>query len=542
MYTSFFGLSEKPFSITPDPRYLYLSERHADAMAHLLYGITESGGFIQLTGEVGTGKTTLVRSLLEQLPENVDVALIVNPRLGPGDFLETICQELHVSLAKKHSEKDLVDALNKHLLQAYADGRRVVLMVDEAQNLSADVLEQVRLLTNLETTKQKLLQIILVGQPELRELLSRNDLRQLAQRITSRFHLQPLDRNESAAYLQHRLAIAGATSEIFLPSARREIFRLSGGVPRLINVIADRALLGAYTRELTTINSALVREAAAEIQGRLYKPVWLRWTAGVLMLGATAALAMGVGHLLGQRTPMTPDIRSVSPTPVSQPENQIASAVDEPPPLQVSESLQSILQKNAAETGTDSAFTTLFELWNGTYRAGDTAACQQAVEQGLQCVYQRGSWAQLRQHNRPVILTLLDEQGLEHNLVMSSLDDEVAELRIGVNTFGVSMEAIARFWFGDYLLIWRPVSNDNRTLSLGMTGTDVRWLRESLDKLNGYPTAMLDSDLFDQELQQLVREFQRKNRLRIDGIAGTQTLITLASANRQPGTPVLIRN
>ncbi|MCZ6687271.1 MAG: AAA family ATPase [Gammaproteobacteria bacterium] len=541
MYSSFFGLSEKPFSITPDPRYLYLSERHADAFAHLLYGITESGGFIQLTGEVGTGKTTLLRSLLEQLPENVDIALIVNPRLGPGDFLETICQELHVSLAKKHSEKDLVDALNRHLLQAYADGRRVVLMVDEAQNLSADVLEQVRLLTNLETSKQKLLQIILVGQPELRKLLSRNDLRQLAQRITSRFHLKPLDRGESAAYLQHRLKIAGAAGEIFLSSARREIFRLSGGVPRLINVIADRALLGAYTRELTTINGALVREAAAEVQGRPYRPAWLNWTAGALMLGATAALAMGVGHLIGQRKAPTTDIQSASVLPARPPDTPASATIGETPAMQKTASLQSILLDYAAETGTDNAFETLLGLWRGAYQPGETPACQQAAEQGLRCVFQQGSWAQLRQHNRPVILTLLDEQGLKHHLVLRSLNEGMAELRIGDHAFDVTMEAIARFWFGDYLLVWQPVSDDNRALSLGMTGADVRWLRENLDRINGYATAMHDSDLFDQELQENVREFQRRNRLRIDGIAGTQTLITLASTNSQPDTPVLIR-
>ncbi|MEE8108295.1 MAG: AAA family ATPase, partial [Gammaproteobacteria bacterium] len=443
MYTSFFGLSEKPFSITPDPRYLYLSERHADAMAHLLYGITESGGFIQLTGEVGTGKTTLLRSLLEQLPENADIALIVNPRLGPGDFLETICQELHVPLAKKHSEKDLVDALNRHLLKAYADGRRVVLMVDEAQNLSADVLEQVRLLTNLETSKQKLLQIILVGQPELRKSLARNDLRQLAQRITSRFHLKPLDRGESAAYLQHRLKIAGATGEIFLSSARREIYRLSGGVPRLINVIADRALLGAYTRELTTINGALVREAAAEVQGRQYRPVWLGWAAGALMLGATAALAMGIGQFFERRTTPTPDTQSAIALPARLPDKQTGHMIDQTPAMQPAASLQSILQEYAAKTGTDNAFETLLGLWRGAYQPGPTPACQQASEQGLRCVFQQGSWAQLRQHNRPVILTLLDEQGLEHHLVLRSLNEGMAQLLIGDHAFDVTMEAIA---------------------------------------------------------------------------------------------------
>ena len=207
MYTSFFGLAEKPFAITPDPRYLYLSERHAEALAHLLYGIDDAGGFVQLTGEVGTGKTTMVRSFLAQLPAHADVALILNPRITPEEFLLAICDELHVAVpeALRGSVKAIVDLLNQFLLDAHARGRRVVVIVDEAQQLSADVLEQVRLLTNLETATQKLLQIILVGQPELREVLARNDLRQLAQRITGRYHLDPLSRPESAAYVRHRL-------------------------------------------------------------------------------------------------------------------------------------------------------------------------------------------------------------------------------------------------------------------------------------------------------------------------------------------------
>jgi len=189
MYTQFFGLREKPFAITPDPQYLYLSNRHGEALAHLLYGVSESGGFIQLTGEVGTGKTLLTRTLLERLPEDIDLAVILNPRLTAREFLETIFDELHVDRPAQASIKVLVDELNSHLLNAHATGRHTVLLVDEAQNLDTDVLEQLRLLTNLETTKQKLLQIILVGQPELRQTLARNDLRQLAQRITGRYHL-----------------------------------------------------------------------------------------------------------------------------------------------------------------------------------------------------------------------------------------------------------------------------------------------------------------------------------------------------------------
>src|SRR5579863_3995836 len=245
MYLAFFGIAEKPFAITPDPRYLYLSARHADALAHLVYGINEAGGFIQLTGEVGTGKTTTIRSLLARAPKNAEIALILNPRLSPGELLRTLCEELGLGVgdADDGNIKELVDVLNRHLLHMHAQGRRVVLIVDEAQDLSPEVLEQIRLLTNLETETQKLLQIILIGQPELRSLLAREDLRQLAQRITGRYHLDPLSREETAAYVRHRLRVAGATRDVFTRGALYEIYRVSGGIPRLINIVCDRALL-----------------------------------------------------------------------------------------------------------------------------------------------------------------------------------------------------------------------------------------------------------------------------------------------------------
>jgi general secretion pathway protein A len=223
MYLQFFGLAEKPFSITPDPRYLYLSGRHADALAHLVYGINEAGGFIQLTGEVGTGKTTTIRSLLARAPKSAEIALILNPRLSAAQFLRSLCEELGLGVDESGDDdtKNLVDLLNRYLLRAHSAGRRVVLVVDEAQNLAPDVLEQVRLLTNLETETQKLLQIILIGQPELRKLLAREDLRQIAQRITARFHLDPLSRDETYAYVRHRLRVAGATTDIFTHAALR---------------------------------------------------------------------------------------------------------------------------------------------------------------------------------------------------------------------------------------------------------------------------------------------------------------------------------
>jgi general secretion pathway protein A len=268
MYTEHFGLNEKPFSISPDPRYLYLSPRHADALAHLLYGVSESGGFIQLTGEVGTGKTTLVRSLLEQLPENSEIALILNPQLSSKQFLQGICHELGVPFIQRDTAKTLIDRLNERLLSTHAQNRRVVLIVDEAQTMSPDLLEQVRLLTNLETNRRKLLQIILIGQPELRATLAQTSMRQIAQRITGRYHLEPLTVADTSVYVTHRLRVAGGRPDLFSDRAIRKLFRLSRGIPRLINVIADRALLAAYSRDEFEISAGLVRRAADEVFGR----------------------------------------------------------------------------------------------------------------------------------------------------------------------------------------------------------------------------------------------------------------------------------
>lgn len=255
--------------MSPDPHYLYMSEGHREAFAHLLYGAEQSGGFVQLTGEVGTGKTTLCRCLLEQLPAHVDVALVLNPRLTDMELLATLCDELHVAYPDgTTSLKELIDALYTCLLDARLRGRQTLLIIDEAQNLAPGVLEQIRLLTNLETTTEKLLQIILIGQPELVSLLNREELRQLAQRITARYHLRPFSQRDVHAYIAHRLAVAGCTDPIFSRSAIREVYRFSKGVPRLINAICDRALLGAYIGNRKKVNRRIVRAAAREIEGR----------------------------------------------------------------------------------------------------------------------------------------------------------------------------------------------------------------------------------------------------------------------------------
>jgi general secretion pathway protein A len=537
MYLTFFGLNEKPFAITPDPRYLYLSERHGEALAHLLYGINEAGGFVQLTGEVGTGKTTIVRTLLAQTPKNAEIALILNPRMTAPEFLLTICEELGIGVqdAAPGSLKDLVDILSDYLLRAHAAGKRVVLVVDEAQNLSPEVLEQVRLLTNLETNTQKLLQIILIGQPELRELLSRNELRQLAQRITGRYHLNPLSHQESAAYVLHRLRVAGATTDIFAPAALNEVFRLSQGVPRVINVICDRALLGAYSLDRHRVTANLVRAAAAEVFGRRFTPHWLPWalTAGIAALLSVATVALWNLHPLSTRSGTAQLPRGdAALTGAAAPPAQAAATPA--PAAQLAE----LLAQHAAETDTDSAFARLLALWGAKYQPNSTDPCSQATQQGLECVTERGSFGQLRLYNRPAILMLSDPAGTSHQVVLTALDDEQARIELG-GTRSVSLGELSHFWLGDFVMLWRPASSPVKALSAGMRGAEVRWLRRSLQRLHGVADDTAVSDVFDAELTGWVRDFQRRHQLAVDGIAGVRTQIALASGLGGPDAPLL---
>jgi general secretion pathway protein A len=273
MYNDFFRFRQSPFSIAPDPGFLYLSQRHREALAHLMYGLKTDGGFVLITGEVGTGKTTLIRSVIEQVPEHLDVAFVLNPRLTVTELLETLCDELHVPLDEHgRTVKYYVDRLSRYLLDSHARGRSTVVVIDEAQNLPPVVLEQIRLLTNLETNDRKLLRIILVGQPELDAVLERPDMRQLAQRITARCHLTALDRRETRAYVAHRLVLAGGHPGMFTPAALSELYRLTGGIPRLINIIADRSLLGAYVENRLAVTRRILRSAAREVSGEAHKP------------------------------------------------------------------------------------------------------------------------------------------------------------------------------------------------------------------------------------------------------------------------------
>ena len=541
MYTSFFGLNEKPFTITPDPRYLFMSERHGEGLAHLVYGVTESGGFIQLTGEVGTGKTTLVRTLLEQIPAEVDIALILNPQLTAIEFLTAICEELKIALPEdKGSAKALVDALNHHLLDAHARGRRTILLIDEAQNLAEDVLEQLRLLTNLETAKQKLLQIILIAQPELREKLAQNNLRQLAQRVTGRYHLEPLSRDEADKYIDHRLRVAGALTEIFDSRARREVFRLSGGVPRVMNVICDRALLGAYSRETRTVNKRLVRRAANEVSGQPLPPAFMKFAVPIISVIGLMVLGAAIWAMVDREPDAT--IAAIPAAATTQPEAATAAAIEDsrPESIDAEPGLEVQLGELESTQGADSGIAALLALWGINHDPAVGPACAQAGAQGFSCYFQRGSWNGIRQLDRPVVLTLTDSQGQTHQPVLVGLDDDVAELSLGGNRKTFPVDEVADLWFGQFLLIWRPPSGTPVAISPGMQNENVRWLRQSLATLDSnYQPQPADSNFFDDDLQQQVMTFQRQHRLEADGLAGQKTQIIINSLLAVDGTPRL---
>lgn len=525
MYLEFFGLHERPFTITPDPRYLFMSERHAEALAHLIYGVTESDGFIVLTGEVGTGKTTLVRSLLQKMPDEADVALVLNPELTVIEFLTAIINELGITMPENnHSSLALTEALNEYLLDAHSRGRRTIAVVDEAQNLSAEVLEQIRLLTNLETTRNKLLQIVLIGQPELRELLARNDLRQLAQRVTARYHLLPLSAGEAVNYLEHRLAVAGALRPILSARAKKRIHQLAHGIPRLMNLISDRALLGAWSREQLEVDHRLVDAAATEVFGQepmgrakaINWPLWLTSIAATLMIAATLVI------IWSQYRQAAPPVQ-VTAQPIQRTQPAPIESVIEPDAQTTAPSLHDWLRAHRDRTGNDNAFGQLFALWQERYDPNSGSACEQARNRRLQCVAGRSSLAELLLLDKPAIMTLRDKNGEAHQVVLSAANEQTLTLNAGDTTIETDAGALSRFWFGEYLLLWKPPNNEVQSLRPGSRSIGVLWLRQSLTAINGTAIEPLDSDLFDPDLESSVRDYQRTRRLKVDGLVGQRT-------------------
>jgi len=529
MYLEYYGLREAPFSITPDPRYVFLSERHRDALAHLLYGVGKggSGGFVQLTGEVGTGKTTLSRLLLEQLPENTRVALLLNPKLSPVEMIETICEELKLDIAgHKGSLKGLTDVLNTYLLDAYAQGLRVVLIVDEAQNLSMDALEQIRLLTNLETPTQKLLQIILLGQPELRDMLGRPELRQLAQRITARYHLTPLDAAETEAYIKHRLAIAGNTRSPFSRLGLRALYQRSSGIPRLINVIADRALMAGYAREQQSIGERLVDRSADETlpgHTRYWVRRYARWAAVAVVIAAIIG-AMS-WSLRGDRAP---------PPIVDEP------VIVQEPVLDTSIATFEAKLAEAGETELHAA-TQLLARWQvGSSEASvrDATRCPAVIAPGLACLRGRASLEQALRFDRPLMLTLNVGDKRAHALLLGAGRTRV-RLDLAGETLELPRDALGQWWSGDFVAIWRLPANVPATLRRGDAGAGVAWAKERLHTLDRGADGDTGPAFFDADLEERVRKLQLAYGIRADGIIGPETLFALSALD--PAGPHLAR-
>ena len=539
MYAAYFGLTERPFSLAPDPRYLYLSAAHREALAHLLYGIGEGGSFLQLTGEVGTGKTTVCRALLEQLPSEVDVAMIFSPRLTAVELVAAVCDELRVAYpAGTTSLKVLFDALSLALLDAHARGRRTVLIIDEAQSLSPRVLEEVRLLTNLETTKEKLLQVILIGQPELAEHLARRNLRQLAQRVTARYHLRPFTEDETQRYVQHRMEIAGQRQPIFTRPAVRAAHRLSRGVPRLLNTICDRALLGAYATGQMRVKEVIVRRAAREVLGGRRSRRWMVVTATAALLvvaGGTIALFASGGLPRLGAWPLS-RAETAGPSPTAAP--AVATATGERPGQEPT--LSAILEDPSVTADRASAFVNLYALWSLDARTGNAdPGCEVGRVAGLRCLSRTGTWTVLRRLNLPAILELATPDGRKHHVVLTGIDGERATLQIGPRQVTLPRAEIERFWDGPFVMVWKSPVAGPLPLQPGMRGRDVAWLRQRLGALDGQPAPANAGQVYDDELKRRVAAFQRVESLAPDGIAGEETLVRLAAATSGGNGPSL---
>lgn len=534
MYYDFFGFREPPFSIAPDPRYLYLSERHKEALAHLMYGVQGQGGFIVITGEVGTGKTTVSRCFIENAPAHVDIALILNPRLSARELLSAICDELEIVHPAGATIKQLVDLINQDLLKAHGAGRHKVLMIDEAQNLSADVLEQLRLLTNLETAEKKLLQIVLLGQPELQQILALPKLRQLNQRVTARYHLDAISRSELPAYLSYRLGVAGMRGDVFSPFAVRKLYRLSNGIPRLINLISDRALLGAYAEGEHEVTASHIRRAAKEVSGGKNlgpKPEGSGTPmdfSRFLVFSALLLLAMVSTFSLYQQWSGPNGIAEANASPIElggivqreSDEEKLAEPAVEPPSFSFSEQTLSL----------PVAFEQLFRIWGVQYSPqASPIACNAARESGLGCLERQGSRRSLAFLDRPAILVLQDNDGKRGYVVLRYLDGEMAEIALPSGPAQIPFASLEPYWFGEYRVLWQLPDYVTNSPGGSPSAGEELWIGARMMELASTHSGSSDDHARINRMSsaEQVRWYQSLRGLTVDGIAGAMTVIQI---------------
>ncbi|MEQ1485540.1 AAA family ATPase [Methyloglobulus sp.] len=543
MYNEYFHFSELPFSIAPDPHFMFMSTRHQEGLAHLLYGINHGGGFVALTGEVGTGKTTLCHCLLQQLPENIDIALILNPKLNAIELLATICDELRISYDKnRHTLKNLVDALNQHLLTAHAKGRRTVLVIDEAQNLSLEVLEQVRLLTNLETTKTKLLQIILVGQPELKDLLNRRELRQLNQRITARYHLLPLSLDETRTYIRHRLMVCKGNPDLFKENAIHKIFHYSNGIPRLINIICHCALLGAYSSDARIITPTIIKRAAKEtLAFKNDSPSQLKPLLAVLAL---SCLAAGFYYLKYQaNNPIQSQAKTIlSGKFPNKPTIKPSASVKNSP---AAVKIEHVAEIRPFSTWLDNPALTLnaglnnaLKLWGKEIPANQQVDCQYLQKIGLNCLFDKGNWKDLLMFDRPAVLEFSLSPEIKRYALLTAIKNGQPTLTFDQNV-AFPLADLLSFWDGYYVLLWQSPKSDMKMLFPGQSSGNVAWLREQLAVVDGINQEVKYPQFFDTDLKARVINFQRSHHLTQDGKVGSQTIFHLDNATGAQGSPHL---
>ncbi|QIZ77752.1 ExeA family protein [Ferrimonas lipolytica] len=517
MYKGFYGLNESPFSIAPNPAFLFLSDRHREALAHLTYGLGENGGFVLLTGEVGTGKTTVSRTLFAQLPDDTDLAFILNPALTQLELLATVCDQLKLSYQPEPTLKQLTDKIADFLLENHKNGRKTLLVIDEAQHLDADVLEQLRLLTNLETDTRKLLQVILIGQPELQALLRRQELRQLAQRITARYHLLPLNLDEVAAYVSHRLHVAGRSQPLFRRSAIKALHQVSGGVPRIINLICERALMGGYGQQKAQLAGVDIDAAAAEV---LDRPQAKRvpWGLGVATI---AAAGLGFALAYGWQPSMSQPSSTAAVVPVAEVTPPITVAAPKP-----SVDLASFPSSEL------SSLQALFHRWQQPVPA--TEPCRYAADFGLSCLSDNGSWQQLLQLNRPAMVTISDDSGQIRYGAVLSKEPERWLLQLGDQQLWVQHDWFALHYQGRFTLLWQPTEALPRLISPSASLAQIQWLENRLAQVQQRSARLVAS--FDSQLERALRQFQLTQGLNADGLAGRQTLerLSLLLANVGP--------